>query len=610
MNEKQKKKLEEKLISAIGKLGISWASYSSLIEFKDNIRGQKIPIAYWTYNTKSKKEKIVINPDIALKLTIQELSLVIQHEILHKAMYRGIEGADNDDIKQIAMDAAINKILFMSTKKSMIKLCDKFYQGNARYGISCLCNPSTTNDEYDLLKENLKEVFKEIYLCRDGYTCRNAVENLPNRELNYKLNKHVPDPISLYYSLSAILEENQIEEFKDGSPFYMEMSSDDSQNEDDEDYENNPNDKNEEDQEDNEGNNEQEDKEANEDNDEDGKGNNDEQEEESQDDNEEDSKDEEGDDENSENEEKDSGDNKENNDEDDESNEENNEDDYDLIRGGENNRRSQSNEDIGLEKRLCQEIARKVDKSCNYYSREVSRLFNKLVFRRKNLETISIENFIREFKTRKQIEEVTSSIYEEVLNRPTIDPYAFNLSRTGIELLSLGISGGGIDQIPLFWNHNNLAGKKVVTCYFDVSPSITSAIPYIISIVDFLDNCDEIAFADDEFEGKYVFSGRVSGLSKKAWREFKCGHVMTGYSTCFDEVLKHALEKIDENKSDIIVVFTDGLSSLRYPEKIKKFNDSNRKCYNVYLDQYKDHIESDLDKLNGKSITINYKVKE
>lgn len=59
--------------------------------------GDKARIACWTYNTKTKEEKIIVGPE-GLKLSSGHLDFVLRHELLHKFSYKGPSSAYYDQL--------------------------------------------------------------------------------------------------------------------------------------------------------------------------------------------------------------------------------------------------------------------------------------------------------------------------------------------------------------------------------------------------------------------------------------------------------------------------------------------------------------------------------
>lgn len=207
MNEK---KLQNKLTRACVKAGLSWASFSSSIEITTREEdGIPIDTAYWYYNEETKKERIVIRPEMVEKLNVPMLAQLIRHELMHKAFYRNISNVKNKEIMNYALDACIDKILFISHRKVQMKTADYFFPpGTERNGIACICVCTINSRERETIKKNLRTIFDELYWVRHK-ECTSA-------EINSRCydNRYIPDPLNLYNKLCNILTKKQKEEVK------------------------------------------------------------------------------------------------------------------------------------------------------------------------------------------------------------------------------------------------------------------------------------------------------------------------------------------------------------------------------------------------------------
>ena len=140
----------------------------------------------------------------------------------------------------------------------------------------------------------------------------------------------------------------------------------------------------------------------------------------------------------------------------------------------------------------------------------------------------------------------------------------------------------------------------------------------MVYIAKFFEECEECEMSGGKYDGKYAFSENIKGMDTEQWNEFVEGKIRGGCGTSFDCIIKHLLERIDENDVDIAIVFTDGYSSVN-EKHIESFNQTNKKCYTIYFTSPGAHysyghgrygknqtneMTSDLDKLNGDSFTI------
>ena len=612
------RKLKNKLTRVISKAGLSWVTYGSIVDYAETLP-MGLETACWMFDRVSKKEKILFHKKILTEWPVPLLVIVLRHEFMHKAMYRQIKGATNMALVNFALDAAINKILFLSQPKNMVKLARLLFPDTSkemaqyRLGITCVMNPSVSTTERNMLDSRLKKIFDDIYTTEkeeetttdsgNFMRIKKEVTCVDVLDCPYIFNKNVPDPLTLYNKLASLLtpeQKKQVQEMyswmKGGGRGGMgeddkNKSKGKSENKDDKEKENKEeNKKEEEKQEDN--TDENKDKgstgdDSSEPQESEGQGSQGDQPEEAE---------------------------GIGNDEQEQPGDINPEEfgRRILLRGGEDNNRAndkktQDNEMTALQRVLAENYSVHVN---------LRAYFEKYVYPKQDAGTRGLNDFIAKWQTEKQIESAINTIYNEIKNRTSIDPLPIDLTRTGFELVVLDVCGP--DQIPLYFNEQKQGAKKKICCYFDTSPSMHAFIPYMVSIADFFNSCDECEIAGGKFDGRYCFSEKVQGI--KDWDAFIKGEVHGGCGTSFEIVVKHANERISEDEVDIVVVFTDGLSGVSQPT-IDKFNQTNKKCYTIYFTDpktsyYYGHqryheqrnkqtdMHSDLDKLNGDNFTI------
>jgi hypothetical protein len=488
---------ESKLTRAITGAGLSWTVFASMVEMGDNIDGFPVSTASWYFNRKTRKEVIIVNPELIDKLTVKLLQIVIKHEIIHKSIHRNLVGqVSNHELLNCALDAEANKILYYSHPKDMFKLCNIMYLEENRKNILAINNCSINHDESVLLPAGIREIFEDLY--------RGRKDDLPCDHPEYTTNNYIPDPLVLYYKLSAVLGQKEKEEIKKkyskcgGIP-----------------------------------------------------------------------------------------------------NEEKSEIADKLPLGGEEGFRNDSEETMKIEVESVKKFFKKE------HSNSVSKILQEYIYEPMEISTRGLQDFIKSWHTMKQVEKIEEDIYATVRSDVSMDPYPDHLSRTGMEYIALGVSGP--DALPLYINDSiGATEQKKICCYFDISGSMTDDVPYMVHIANFLDNLPECCLAGGEFGGRYIFGGKVEGMSQAKWERFKTGKCNTSFTTHFSSVIKHALTMISESEVDIIVILTDGLSNVGN-NLIEKFNKTNKKCYPIYFGK-KDLIKSNLDELNGKSFTINTNV--
>lgn len=534
------KKLRQKLSNAVTKAGLSWLAYSAIVEIADEIEGFPVTTAVWYYDSLLNKEKIAISTRFMKMLTVNELALIIMHEMLHKAMYRNIPFATNKRLINFALDATINKILFMSRPKGMLRLAKKVFT-DERLTIQSIVDCSITSEERGMLPPYMKKIFDEIYYS-DKLRCTSC-ECLSEK---YYQNTSVPDPFDLYMTLSIKLRKEDKKQIEDEYLCVFDNNDGNDDSESDEDSDN--------------------------------------------------SCDLEKDDGQSEDLEEEKSENKTSH---------NKSKRTKHIRGGPEGKRENTKTAIEQEKDIGELVAEKISKG-NRYSHTVNIMetFDRYILQAEECETKGLKDFIETWNTQKQIEAVEQNIYDTIVINPRFDPFPMNLTRTGYELMVLGISS--LDEIPLFINiSQSVCAKKKVACYFDVSPSIQEAIPFMIHVADFLSDLPEIEMAGGEYSGRFKFAGNVDGIPRDEWEDFKRGNVLSGWSTSFESVLRHALDDLDGEDVDIIAIFTDGESNA-LEGTLDEFANSGKICYRVYFKGSHSYREpaSNLDELPGESFTI------
>ncbi len=541
--EKEKRRLETKLMRVITKAGLSWTSWIAIIEIADYLPGSDIPIptACWVFNEHTKREHIFISTKLMKELPVQLLMLILKHEMLHKSMYRGIKAVGNKELANFALDAAINKILWLSNPKQAAKLGNVLFPKGteSRSNVLAIMNPGLTSADVANMDPKIRMIVEDIWWVEQietnektgltfdkGRTCSEHY-NKCNRYGNH----FVPDPVNLYNKMAALLSKGDKKKIK---AYYSFMNTGEGE-------EKNPN----------------------------------------------------------------------------------------HPRGGPKGFRATDKITIEAESKFAKEILERIEKEGRkqdgggYRSRggghsafeDMNAYFNRYVYDPSSSNTDGIADFIQRWETERQIEGVCIDIYSKLKKNSSIEPFPNELTRTGMELVALEVSG---PEMPFFFNNvsQGEGGKKKVCCYFDTSPSMNDYIPYMVYIADFIDDCEECELAGGKFHGKYAFSEKVKGIPAEAWADFKNGEVRGGGGTSFNAIMKHANRRVSNDDVDVIIVFTDGYSSVS-EDIIEEFNQTGKRCYTVYFAHGNygwkhsrrnqgdsDGMTSDLDRLNGESFTV------
>ncbi len=597
-------KLQNKLIRAISKAGLSWASYSSIIEISNEINGQPFPpggLAVWVYDRVTKNEKVLIPTFTLEKFNVEELVFIIKHELLHKALFRNTKETSNLSLLNAALDACVNKVLYLGNRAAFINLCKKIYiQG--RISPTCLANASITSAERELLPDNLRKLFDPIYYYENHNEC--AGDNVTNKCYN----TDIPDPMVLYNSLANSLSSEQKSQIKQNNPASEQSSLGNNTNK--EDPHEGPSGAQGEDVEPDEesdpaGKEKPQDEPANEPETDANDGGD--SQEVPEDENSQNSAGNTSDynDENEDNEESDSSS---------EEQEDNTPEDDDNpgkrydIRGGKNRTRDNSKQTVKQEQEFTDNI--QYSDGNNYSARRnLAAIFEKYVINPDKANTEGLKDFIDSFETMKQVEGAEVCIYSQIASSVRFDPYPNNLTRTGIEFIALGVSGP--DDVPLYLNDSDKRTcKKNICVYVDTSPSMRNAMPYVFHIIEFFEGLEECEYTGGLSNGKYVFSEKVQECDDKQWEDLKKGSFYGGYGTSFEAVGQHILNNLSQDQCDICMIMTDGQSRINAPT-IEKLNETGIKVYRMYFSErgrysYKDEVTSSLDQLNGTSFTIPY----
>ncbi|MHA2216929.1 MAG: hypothetical protein ACXACY_13375 [Candidatus Hodarchaeales archaeon] len=565
-------RLHNKLIRVLCKAGLSWSQWIHLIEIADYINGVPITTACWCYNEITKKERIIFSRRLLKQLPVQLLIIVLRHEMLHKALYRGTKNVANHELLNYCLDAIINKTLWMSTPKEAVKLGNILFPkqgskpGIGRYGVMSIMNPGLETSEVGNLPKNIRKIWEELWWV--GEIEKKKIKKFPvnmtchdwwkksNGEIG---NPDLPDPMDLYYRVSSLLSTEQKEEIKQEYAYIKATQPI-------------PKDQ----QEDGQGQN------GDQDGDQDGT---------------ESDKDKEG------GKSKKGGKGKKNK----------KGKSKDHLRGGKDKKRAVDKITLTHEKESADVVLGKIRTRgggfSNYSAAEA--IFAKYIYEQQATAMNDINAFIARWETMHQVEAAVNDIYGTFRSQSTIQPFPMDLTRLGMELVALGVSG---PELPFYFNNQEQGegGKKKICCYFDTSPSMDSFIPYMVWVAEWFDSLEECHLSGGKYDGKYAFSEKVKGIPAEKWEEFKRGEIRGGCGTSFDMVVRHAIERISKDKVDIIVVFTDGYSSVSQ-KLVEEFNNCGKKCYTIYFahggysswgGRADGEMTSDLDNLNGGSYTI------
>jgi len=114
----------QQLYDAISRLELTFLECNRLIELSNHV-----DTAAWCYNSESKEEKILFNPEFLNSLDETECEIVIRHEIQHKALFKELGRLDLDhELLNVALDIAISRVLSRSyDSQAFGKYCNELY---------------------------------------------------------------------------------------------------------------------------------------------------------------------------------------------------------------------------------------------------------------------------------------------------------------------------------------------------------------------------------------------------------------------------------------------------------------------------------------------------
>ncbi|MBN2032695.1 MAG: hypothetical protein JW836_05415 [Deltaproteobacteria bacterium] len=176
--------LSQELYDAISNLGLPFLECHKLVEIN-----KEIDTAAWYYNTKNKEEKILFNPVFLESLDATGCEIVLRHEILHKALYKGFSRGDLDhQILNIALDAVVNRVLSRSYPPDIFQAyCEGVYSRHP---------------------ENIQNPLAIVWYGLDPNLIKD--ESLRNYYIKFWASKEDPSPLEVYYQLLEFSQDEKI----------------------------------------------------------------------------------------------------------------------------------------------------------------------------------------------------------------------------------------------------------------------------------------------------------------------------------------------------------------------------------------------------------------
>lgn len=194
--------IPQKLYDAISNMGLTFLECHKLIEISEEIE-----TAAWCFNTETREERVLFNPVFMDSLDAIGCEVVLYHEILHKALYKGFAREDLDhQLLNIALDAAVNRVLSRSYPHEVFKaFCDGLYGRHP---------------------ENTQTPLAIIWYGLDPN--RIQIESLRNYYIKFWDSKEDPSPLEVYYQLLELSQEDQSEGDGEGEGRGAERADSDS----------------------------------------------------------------------------------------------------------------------------------------------------------------------------------------------------------------------------------------------------------------------------------------------------------------------------------------------------------------------------------------------
>lgn len=187
---RSKRKLLNKLLKVYSYLGLTYVDATRSV-----IISNEVDTACWG-NTHGNKEFVLINPYIIKYGTVRQIAFVLQHEFMHRALYRGRKHLKDTFLVNVVLDICINALLARNDlnkiEKNATNSCRWLYPKESRENVLALCNSSLKTGEVNKLPSHLQKIWKEIY----GDNPSNGKRILPYlkatpEDLYFRLKPHV-----------------------------------------------------------------------------------------------------------------------------------------------------------------------------------------------------------------------------------------------------------------------------------------------------------------------------------------------------------------------------------------------------------------------------------
>jgi len=180
----------------------------------------RVSTACWTYNRKKKEFTIKINKELVAELDVDELRLVLEHELLHHFKYQTCN-VNHPLMENLVLDVAINKTLYLYSPETMCSLAEKIYLKEQKPVELAKNIPEPIKDmlEAESKKTPMERLLADpvvlacplldadqIALISDE-KIRNAYKEIwGSRATLQDYNTTIPDPVELLFKLASIIE--------------------------------------------------------------------------------------------------------------------------------------------------------------------------------------------------------------------------------------------------------------------------------------------------------------------------------------------------------------------------------------------------------------------
>lgn len=203
-------RMRARLMRIYGKLGITYLDALQITKITP-----EVDTACW--GVTDKEEFIMINPYLLMQ-RVMWASFVLQHEILHRALYRGRENLGDRELVNVVLDICCNRILSATSggKKSnaWTEFCEWIYPEESKKTVLALCNASLSSDEVSRLRminPIYAKIWEELYGSENKEvqvtspkTGRTYIRKIKNK-LSFAIQNLSPD--DLYFRLKDQITE-------------------------------------------------------------------------------------------------------------------------------------------------------------------------------------------------------------------------------------------------------------------------------------------------------------------------------------------------------------------------------------------------------------------